>query len=231
VDAAAAAGVVLSVYQNRRWDSDLLTVRRLLRDGALGEVTLFESAFERFAGDEPVPAAGGGILRDFGSHLIDQALHLFGPVASVYGELGGAGPLDERFFAVLSHRGGMTSHIGGDWYQGAPAPRFRVRGSAGSYVVGGMDGQEAALLAGRSPATDGDAWGTEPPERWGRLQRGDASEPVPSERGRWDTYYPAFAAAVRGEGPVPVDPRDAVAALTVIDAIRASAGQRRTVEL
>ena len=159
-----------------------------------------------------MPAAGGGILRDFGSHLIDQALLLFGPVASVYGELGGAGQLDERFFAVLEHRGGMTSHISGDWFQGAPGPRFRVRGSAGTYVVEGMDGQEEALIAGRSPATEGDPWGTEPPERWGRLQRGDASEPVPSERGRWDTYYPAFAAAVRGEAPVPVDPRDAVAA-------------------
>src|SRR4051812_16014076 len=231
VEAAEAAGVVLSVYQNRRWDSDVLTVRRLLESGELGEVTLFESAFERYAPDEPVPAAGAGILRDFGSHLVDQALWLFGPVASVYGELSGAGELDERFFAVLEHRSGMTSHLSGDWVQGAPAPRFRVRGSAGAYVVGSMDGQEEALIAGRTPATEGDAWGTEPPERWGRLQRGETSAPVPSERGRWDTFYPAFAAAVRREGPVPVDPRDAIASLTVLDAIRASAGRRRAVEL
>ena len=230
VEAAEAAGVVLSAYQNRRWDSDLLTVRRLLERGDLGEVTLFESTLERYS-DEPVPAAGGGILRDFGSHLVDQALLLFGPVASVYGEVGGAGEFDERFFAVLEHRSGMTSHLSGDWVQGAPAPRFRVRGTAGAYVVGGLDGQEDALSPGRSPATEGDGWGTEPPERWGRLQRGEISEPVPSERGRWDTYYPAFAAAVRGEGPVPVDPRDAVASLTVIDAIRASAAQRRAVEI
>jgi predicted dehydrogenase len=94
-----------------------------------------------------------------------------------------------------------------------------------------MDGQEEALIAGRSPATEGQRWGTEPPERWGRLQRGDASEPVPSERGRWDSFYPAFAASVRGEAPVPVDPRDAVASLTVIDAIRAGSASRRTVEL
>jgi predicted dehydrogenase len=231
VEAAEARGVVLSVYQNRRWDSDLLTVRRLLENGELGEVSLFESTFERYAPDVPVPASGAGILRDFGSHLVDQALLLFGPVASVYGEVRGAGELDERFFAVLEHRGRMTSHLSGDWVQGSPAPRFRVRGSAGAYVIGGMDGQEDALIAGRSPATEGDAWGTEPPERWGRLQRGDTSEPVPSERGRWDTYYPAFAAAVRGEGPVPVDPRDAVASLTVIDAIRASAAERCAVAL
>jgi predicted dehydrogenase len=223
VEAAEAAGAVLSVYQNRRWDSDLLTVRRLLDDGDLGEVTLFESTFERYA-TEPVPASGAGILRDFGSHLVDQALLLWGPVESVYGDMTG----DERFFAVLHHRGGMISHLSGDWVQGSPAPRLRVRGSAGAYVVYGMDGQEPALIEGRRPD---DSWGAEPDDRWGLLQRGDASEPVPSERGRWDTYYPAFAAAVRGEGPVPVDPRDAIAGLTVIDAIRASAEQRRSIEL
>src|SRR5690348_2812757 len=119
VAAAAAADAVLSVYQNRRWDSDFLTVRRLLEDGSLGEVTLFESTFERYSPDEPVPAAGAGILRDFGAHLVDQALVLFGPVARVYGELGGGGELEERFFAVLEHQGGMTSHLSGDWVQGA----------------------------------------------------------------------------------------------------------------
>jgi predicted dehydrogenase len=228
VEAAEAAGVLLSVYQNRRWDSDLLTVRRLLDEGTLGEVTLFDSAFERFSPGEPVPAAGAGILRDFGAHLVDQALLLFGPVARVHGELG-EGELEDRFFAVLEHRGGMTSHLSGDWVQGAPAPRFRVRGSQAAYVVWGMDGQEPALIAGRSPATE--EWFHEPEERWGRLFRGEESEPVPSERGRWDTFYPAFAAALRGEGPVPVDPRDAVASLTVIDAIRQSAAQGRCVEL
>ncbi|WP_028061824.1 Gfo/Idh/MocA family oxidoreductase [Candidatus Solirubrobacter pratensis] len=227
VEAAGRAGIVLSVYQNRRWDSDLLTVRRLLDEGELGDVTVFESAFERYSLD-PVPASGAGILRDFGSHLVDQALLLWGPVASVYGEVGAH---DERLFAVLNHAGGMTTHLSGDWVQGSPAPRFRVRGSKGAYVVYGMDIQEPALIAGRTPAAEGDAWGTEPEERWGRLQRGDDSEPVRSERGRWDTYYPAFAAAVRGEGPVPVDPRDAIAALTVIDAIRRSAKEGRSIEL
>ena len=225
VEAAEAAGTVLSVYQNRRWDSDFLTVRKLVEEGRLGQVTLFDSAFERYS-LEPVPPSGGGILRDFGSHLIDQALVLWGPVASVYGEVGAG---DERFFAALEHAGGVTSHLSGDWVQGSPAPRFRVRGTEGAYVVpAGMDGQEPALIAGERPGED---WYTEAPERWGRLQRGDASEPVPSERGRWDTYYPAFAAAVRGEGPVPVDPRDAIASLTVMDAVRQSAKGGRPVAL
>jgi predicted dehydrogenase len=214
VEAAEAARVVLTVYQNRRWDSDFLTVRRLLDEGTLGEVTLFESAFERYS-LEPVPPSGGGIARDFGSHLVDQALVLWGPVTSVYGEVT---PGDDRFFAALNHASGMTSHLSGDWLQGSPAPRLRVRGSKGAYVVYGMEGQEPALIAGERP---GDGWYAEAPERWGRLERGDEGVPLPSERGRWDTFYPAFAAAVRGEGPGPVDPHDAIASLTVIDAIRA----------
>ena len=233
VEASERAGLTLSVYQNRRWDSDFLTVRRLLETGALGEVMRFESAFERFDRSPP-PASGGGILLDFGSHLFDQALVLFGPVSSIYAEVlerPQDGGLEHGFFAALRHRDGMTSHVAGNWRQGAPAPRFRVTGTDGSYVVGGMDGQEQALIDDRSPASEGHGWGIEPEERWGVLQRGDAAEPVPSERGRWDTYYPAFAAAVRGAGPVPVDPWDAVRSLEVIDAARAGAASRRAVEL
>ena len=229
VEAAERAGVTLSVYQNRRWDSDLLTVRRLLEAGTLGSVVRFSSAFERFDRSPP-PASGGGILRDFGSHLFDQALLLFGPVASVYAELierPQDGGLDRGFFAAVRHRSGVTSHLAGNWTEGAPAPRFRVTGTEGSYVVGGMDGQEEALIAGRSPASEGADWGTEPEDRWGALQRGDHHDLVPSERGRWDTYYPAFAAAVRGNGDVPVDPWSAVAALEVIDAARRSAAESR----
>ena len=85
--------------------------------------------------------------------------------------------------------------------------------------------------AGRSPATEGDRWGVEAEDRWGRIQRCDVTERVPSERGRWDTYYPAFAAAVRGSGPVPVDPWDAVASLTVLDAARASAASGQVVAI
>jgi predicted dehydrogenase len=161
-------------------------------------------------------------------------LLLFGPVASVYAELlerPQDGGLDRGFFAAVRHRSGITSHLAGNWSEGAPAPRFRVTGTERSYVIGGMDGQEEALIAGRSPASEGADWGTEPEDRWGALQRGDHHDPVPSERGRWDTYYPAFAAAVRGTGDVPVDPWSVVAALEVIDAARASAGEVRSVEM
>jgi predicted dehydrogenase len=117
------------------------------------------------------------------------------------------------------------------WRQGNPGPRLRVAGSAAAYTVDGLDGQEAALIAGHTPASLGDAWGVEPASAWGRLSRGDASEPVPSERGRWDTFYPAFAAAIRGEGPPPVDPRDVVQTTAVLLAARASTTSGRVIEL
>jgi predicted dehydrogenase len=230
---AERAGVLLTVYQNRRWDSDFLTVRRLVDEGLLGEVTRFESRFERFSPRGPRAAGGGGLL-DFGTHLVDQALQLFGAVRTVYAEAHLRADLDgleDDFFVALTHRDGVHSQLWGSWVQGAPGPRFRVTGATGSYVVDGVDGQEDALRAGRSPGTDGDAWGVEPPERWGRIRRGEVTEEVETERGRWDLFYPAFAAAVRGAGPVPVDPSDAVASLEVLDAARRSAATGEVVAL
>ena len=94
-----------------------------------------------------------------------------------------------------------------------------------------MDGQEAALKAGRTPAALGDRWGVEPEHAWGRLYRGATGAPVRSERGRWDTFYPAFAAAVRGDAPPPVDPWDAVRNMDVLDAAKTSATTGETVRL
>jgi predicted dehydrogenase len=216
--------VPLTVYQNRRWDSDFLTLRELLDSGSLGALTRFESRFERFKPEPGPPAAGGGTLLDFGSHLADQALLLAGPVHGVYAEMhfrGGTG-LDDDVFIALAHAGGVRSHLWGSWRQGAPGPRLRATGTLGTYVIADADGQEARLRSGASPAA-GQRWGVEPAQRWGHLMRGGTAEPVPSARGAWNLFYPAFAAAVRGTGPVPVDPWDAVATAAVLDAARASA--------
>jgi len=226
VELAEQLEVPLTVYQNRRWDSDFLTLRALLSTGALGTLTVFESRFERFRPEHGPHAAGGGTLLDFGSHLADQALVLAGPVSGVYAEVhhrAGPAGLDDDVFVALTHTGGVQSHLWGSWWQGAPGPRIRAAGTRGAYVIGDVDGQEAVLRGGGSPASAGGQWGAVPPERWGRLLRGDAGEPVPSERGAWDLFYPAFAAAVRGERPVPVDPWDAVATAAVLDAARVSA--------
>jgi predicted dehydrogenase len=233
VELAERLGVLLSVYQNRRWDSDLLTVRRVLDSGELGEVLRMESAFERWAPHPDPPAAGAGLLLDFGSHLVDQALLLFGPAQRVYAETHTArSGLEDDFVLLIQHSSGMRSHLSGAWRQGAPAPRFRVTGSAGSFLLTApMDGQEDALVHGRSPATEGEDWGREPKETWGTLSRGDVVEPIPSERGRWDLFYEQYARAVRGAGTVPVDPWDAVATATVLDAARRSATEGRSIDV
>jgi predicted dehydrogenase len=243
LDAASARQTVLlserlrrplTVYQNRRWDSDFLTVRKLLADGLLGEPVRFESRFERFAPDPGPSASGGGTLLDFGSHLADQALVLFGPARSVYAEMhvrDAGTALDDDVFLALTHASGVRSHLWGSWRQSAPGPRFRVTGTDASYVVvPDLDGQEHMLVTGHSPATYA-GWGTEPEHRWGRLFRGEQAEVVASEHGAWDSFYPAVAAAVRRAGPVPVDPWDAVATAGVLDAARQSAATGQIITL
>jgi predicted dehydrogenase len=232
VELAERLGLTLCAYQNRRWDSDFLTVRKLVDDGRLGTVTRFESRFERFAPEVGPPASGGGTLLDFCSHLVDQALVLLGPVTAVYTEwrVRGSG-LDDDVFVALTHASGARSHLWGSWSQAAPGPRYRVTGTAATFVLAAGDTQEDALVAGDTPATLGEKWGIEPPSTWGRLHTGSGSESVPTERGRWDTFYPAFARAVRGEGPAPVEPRDAVATAVVLDAAKASAASGLTVRL
>jgi predicted dehydrogenase len=236
---ARARGVFLSVFQNRRWDGDFLTVRRLLREGALGNVVRFESRFDRWrpqpkggwreSGD---PAEGGGLLLDLGSHLVDQALQLFGPARLVYAELDRrrAGvEADDDAFVAIAHESGVRSHLGMTALAGQPAPRFRVLGDRAAYVKHGVDPQEEQLLAGMRPGDAG--FGEEAETRWGKLGAGDQTRRVPTERGDYGRFYEGVAAALRGDAPPPLDPEDAVAALTVLDAARASATEGRTVAL
>jgi len=239
VEEAERSGVPLTVYQNRRWDADYLTVRALVEAGTLGEVTEFESRMEQYPPPGGFSVTGGGVLRDFGSHVADQALRLFGPAAAVYAEVHvrPEDGFDDRFFLSVRHAGGVTSHLRGDWtLHGAPGPRFRVTGRTGTFVVESDDGQSERLLAGRTewPGPFGPiAFGTVPEARWGQIYRGEdlPPEPVPAEKGRWSSFYSAFARAARGTGPLPVDPRDAVAALEVLDAARLSAARGDVVRL
>ncbi|MEA2404281.1 MAG: hypothetical protein QOE08_928 [Thermoleophilaceae bacterium] len=227
VEHAERAGVMLTVFQNRRWDSDQMTLKRLMAEGRLGEVLRFESRFERFRPelrgdawrDQTPPERGGGVLLDLGSHLIDQALTLFGPATRVHGEVASrrGGPADDDAFVALEHASGVESHLWASSVAPAPGPRLRVQGTLAGYVVEGLDSQEDSLTSGRPL---GDGWGAEPESNWGRLVRGDEGETVPSEPGAWPEFYARVAEAVRSGGPPPVDPRDAVATLEVIEAAR-----------
>jgi predicted dehydrogenase len=239
-DAAAAKGVPVGVFHNRRWDGDFKTLRGLLDSAALGTVHRFESRFERWRPQVNVdawreradPAEAGGLLYDLGSHLIDQALTAFGPVGSVYAEVRLVRPgarVDDDVFLALRHRSGVRSHL---WASSAAAdlgPRLRVLGSAAAYVRYGLDVQEAALRAGRTPK-DPD-WGTEPETAWGRLGTPEDSRPVPTVPGSYQDFYAGMRDAVRGVAAPPVSIDEAVAVLAVIEAARLSAQQDRTVTL
>ncbi|MET9951405.1 Gfo/Idh/MocA family oxidoreductase [Streptomyces sp. NPDC006339] len=230
-------GLLLSVFQNRRWDNDFLTLRALLADGALGEVQRFESRFERWRPqlkggwrESGAPEEIGGLLYDLGSHVVDQALVLFGPAVRVYAESDvrrrGAQADDDTFFA-LTHAGGVRSHL---WVSATTAqlgPRFRVLGSEAGYVKHGLDPQEAALREGLRPVPGG-VWGREPEELWGRVGAGESpltggGTPVETLPGDYPAYYAAVAAALRGTGENPVTAYEAAAALDVLEAARISA--------
>jgi scyllo-inositol 2-dehydrogenase (NADP+) len=232
IELAEQLGRSLTVYQNRRWDGDYLTASRLVRDGALGDVHTFESRFEPWktanrAGwkSEATAAEGGGILFDLGPHLVDQALHLFGPVVDVHAEIARrrpSGAADDDVFVSLRHEGGVRSRLWMSHVAAQPGPRLRVLGTAGAYVVDGLDPQEAQLASGTSPRDPG--YGRVPDERHGLVGIGTEARTEPTDRGRYPLFYEQLARALRGAGPLPVDPRDALAALEVIEAARESAG-------
>lgn len=231
VESARARGLMLTVFHNRRWDGDLLTVRRLLATGGLGRITRMESRFERWQPEprpeswrmRPDPADAGGLLFDLGSHLVDQAMLLFDPPLTVYAELASRRPgvaVDDDMFIALEHAGDVRTHLWASSVAALPGPRFRVLGLGGAYVKNGLDGQEDALRAGVRP--DDPDFGVEPEERWGRLSAGDGVEPVPTERGEWRGFYPAVVAALRRGAPPPVDAHDAALVIEVLETARAA---------
>ncbi|MCE6998050.1 Gfo/Idh/MocA family oxidoreductase [Saccharothrix sp. S26] len=229
-DLAAARGLLLAPFHNRRWDGDFRTVARLVGEGALGRVHRFESRFERWrpevkegwkeSGD---PADLGSIVFDLGTHLIDQAVALFGRPTGVYAEVrtlrAGARAHDDAFLA-LTHPSGAVSHLWASALAASPGPRFRVLGDRSAFVKHGMDPQEEALKAGEVPG--GPGWGEEPAERWGVL----GSAPVPTSPGAYQDFYAAVAA---GRAPVPV--ADAITGLDVVEAAFTSARTNTVVPL
>ncbi|MFE2846853.1 Gfo/Idh/MocA family oxidoreductase [Streptomyces scopuliridis] len=242
---AEERGLLLSVFQNRRWDNDFLTLTRLIAAGELGDVQRFESRFERWrpqlkGGWRESGAAEeiGGLLYDLGSHVVDQALVLFGPVVRVYAEADVRRPgaeADDDTFIALTHANGVRSHLYASATTAQLGPRFRVLGSAAGYVKHGLDPQEADLREGRRPGR-GPGWGVEPESLWGRIGAGESpltggGHPVETEPGDYPAYYAGIATALREGTAPPVTAHEAAAALDVLEAARRSAREGTAVTL
>lgn len=231
--AAEAAGVVLNVFHNRRFDADIATVRAVLP--RLGELWRIESRYDL---DEPGGLdAGptGGLLRDLGAHLVDQMLLLCGPAESVTAHLDWvdlpAGTTDCGFVVSISHRSGVFSTVSASKLNHLAARQWRVYGSLGAYESDGTDAQTDQILAGRRPADDPDTWGYERQDRLGTLHTAAGTETVPSAQGRIQDYYRQFAAAIESGAPQPVPAIEGVAVLEVLDAARRSDAEGVTIRL
>lgn len=235
VDAAARAEVLLSVFHNRRWDTDVTTLKSVLDAGSLGEVWRFESRFELDDAASLEVGPTGGLLRDLGSHLIDQALWLFGPASRVSANLDwqdlAEGRTDVGFVVTIAHSSGTHSHLSASKVNRLVAKELWALGSLGSYVSRQTDVQTQAIMSGRRPVNGPAGWGFERPELWGELSTEQGRTRVPSAQGAYFRFYEQFAAAVAGTGPQPVPAAEALATIKVLDAARASAQEGRTIAL
>jgi predicted dehydrogenase len=229
---AQHAGQLLSVFHNRRWDSDFLTIKQLIADGALGEVTQFESRYDRFRPvvvDQWKEKAGAGTWYGLGPHLVDQVLQLFGLPTDIFADFAvqkdGGQAVDYCHVLLRYPRLRVILHA----CQLAPVNdlRFVVHGTGGSFIKHGLDPQEAALAAGQKPG--GEGWGVDP--RPGALARVDGGSDYASLPGDYLAFYAALRDALNGAGPNPSNPADALATMTVMDLAMRSAETGRALTL
>jgi scyllo-inositol 2-dehydrogenase (NADP+) len=230
---AEERGRMLTVFHNRRWDADFLTVARLLREGRLGQINHAELRWDRFRlgirdGWKEVPDEATGLLADLGPHLIDQALMLFGAPDAITGDtaLQRAGTLVDDYFELTLHYGPRRIILSASTLIPEPRPRFALHGNEGSFIKYGIDPQEDWMRAGKRPSDKG--YGIEPGAAYGMLTAADGRrQPVTSERGDWPTFYRQVADAILDGTPPPVDPADAVTGLKIIECARRSARDGR----
>lgn len=222
---ARERGLLLSVFQNRRWDGDFLTLRQLLRDGALGTPVSFESNFNRHRiairdSWKEDQADGGGLLWDIGAHLVDQAVQLFGVPQAWSGDFrrtrpGAQTPDDVEI--RLEYHPALRVTLRAAMVRAWSGPRFVVHGLAGSFVKFGKDPQEGDLQSGK--ALGDPRWGSDDPTLWGTLVRTS-----PPQESRWPTLagaYPAFyrgvSEAIRAGAPPPVDPQSVIVVIRILE--------------
>ena len=235
VQLGAAQRRVLSIYQNRRYVGDFVTLRALLSQGALGRVTMYESHFDRFR-PELRPSAwreqslpGSGVWFDLGAHLLDQALVLFGTPQAISADIRTErdGAAADDAFDVTLHYPHMRALLRGSMLAAAPGPTFAVHGTKGSYIKYGLDPQEAALKAGRLP--DEPDWDAEPSEMYGRLTGPEGTRTIPTIPSSFTHYYENVRDAILGKAQLVVTPEQARNVIRGLELAVASSQQRRVV--
>jgi predicted dehydrogenase len=233
---AEKAGLLLSVFQNRRWDSDFLTLRALIDQGHLGEIIQYESHFDRFrplVRDRWREKPGAGILLDLGPHLIDQALVLFGKPEAIYADIAVQkdGGVAGDYFHLLLRYPRLRVLLHASQMIQATNLRMAVHGANGSFIKSGLDAQEDHLKAGMKPGAPG--YGDDP--RPGVLIQLEDDEPVSTAvhplPADYRAYYAGIREAITAGGPNPVPPQQALLVMELIDAAQRSAAEHREIAL
>ncbi len=231
---ARERGRLLTAYQNRRWDGDFKTVEKILVSGLLGRLVTFESHFDRYK-TEPRRQAwkesggpGGGTLFDLGTHLIDQALTLFGKPERIFASVRTErdnGVTDDAFDVTLFYPR-LTAYLRSTNVAKAAGARFTLHGTQGSFVKYGLDPQEAALVGGAG--FDAPGFGHEPEEAWGKLHiDGAAPQSVETEAGDYRDLYANVRDALLGKAKLAITPEQAWRTTRLIELARESSSEGR----
>lgn len=241
VGLARERGRLLSVFHNRRWDGDFLTLKRLVDDGALGRIVEMSSRHDRWRPEvrqrwRESAGPGAGLWFDLGPHLVDQALQLFGHPRGItlQRDLTREGALADDWFHAHLRYDRLHVHLHASMLAADSAPRFTLHGTGGSFIKDGLDAQEDALKAGARPTWPPQAgWGVDPGLATRVTRAADGAtvhEFVAMQPGAHQAYFAAVAAAIRGEAPNPVPPEEALAVMELIELGIQSAAQRRELE-
>ncbi len=238
---AKKARVMISVFQNRRWDSDFLTVQKIIHDKLLGRLVEFEAHFDRYRNFiqentwKELKESGSGTIYNLGSHLVDQALVLFGLPGSVYADirtLRTGGRVDDAFTLLLTYDK-VKITLKASYLVREPGPKYYLHGTLGSFIKWGMDRQEEALKKGLFPGSD--EWGNEPEEDWGIINTEKEGSPykqkVESVHGNYLVYYDLLYEALANGKPNPVTAGQGRNVIRVIEAARESSETGRAVTI
>ena len=219
-------GVPVTAFYNRLFDSDSLTIKRVIQENEIGKVFRIDSRFERYRPDlaaqswreQSSAADGGGLLLDLQSHLVSTALDWFGPAKLISASVRSVrGASDDDVVLVLKHESGVDSYLSASAIVGAPGPRIRMLGSNGALVIGELDPQEALLRAGKVPHEG--KWDV-PTKSEARIVRGEIVSDLQVEDGNYAQFYALVAGAIAGKNAWPVSKAEIIAVATIIDKAR-----------